>query len=176
MSAKTQVLWLVQNPVIIDSKTHPKSSKTRLKKQKKITPKIVLKKAKRGVGLNVPSVDPVKTTAFCYASGTMEVDPSKALEVQRKARETVDVMRRTLQVSILGETKNPMQKQKEFLRSLQKIFDLFTVLGKMTCSPFWDLKSTTGLASDIFNIFCGFGRALVDRDNYSYVLVRVLVC
>ena len=34
----------------------------------------------------------------------------------------------------------------------------------------------TGLASDIFNIFCGFGRALVDRDNYSYVLFRVLVC
>ena len=32
----------------------------------------------------------------------------------------------------------------------------------------------TGLASDIFNIFYGFGRALVDRDNDSYVLV--LVC
>ena len=29
----------------------------------------------------------------------------------------------------------------------------------------------SGLASDIFNIFCGFGRALVDRDNDSSVLV-----
>ena len=32
-------------------------------------------------------------------------------------------------------------------------------------------KSLAGLASDIFNIFCGFGRALVDRDNDSSVLV-----